>query len=116
MYNIFLTSALSHLLKDSFIVPVPKNSKSSETLTCYKSVSLLNSLRKILELVILEEISTFLENNNNLNKNKFGYRRGYSSIQQLTKITDEVQTNRSRNKLTAIISIDLEKVFDTTKS
>ena len=66
-------------------------------------MSLLNSLSKILEKFILLQINRFLNDNDRLNPDQFGCRKGHSTTQQLCKIIDAILTSINRKELTAII-------------
>ena len=48
-----------------------------------------------------------------MNHDQFGFRKNHSTTQQLLKITDTILANKQNNEHTVIVSLDLEKVFDT---
>ena len=51
-----------------------------------------NSLGKILEKLILLQINRFLDDNDRLHPDQFGFGKGRSTAQQLCKITDAILT------------------------
>lgn len=71
-----------------------------------------NSPDKILDILILEEINTFLENHNTVDADQFGFMWGHSTTQKPTKITNAILNNKFQNQLRVIIFLDLEKTFD----
>ena len=89
-----------------------KQRKSPKNPNSYRPISLLNSLSKILEKLILLQINRFLDDNDRLHPDQFGFRKGHSTTQQLCKTTDAIFTSINRKELTAIISLDIEIAFD----
>ena len=60
-------------LKISKIVPLYK--KDDTNLSNYRLISLLPSISKIFEKVILEQLSTYLDNNNLIHKHQYEFRK-----------------------------------------
>ena len=95
------------------IVPVPKPGKNPKLPDSYRPISLLNTTSKILESLILDKINDHVTDHNLLNQDQFGFRRGHSTTLQLCRIADVVTTNLSNRRITAMVSLDLSKAFDT---
>ena len=95
------------------IIPIHKPGKSKRLPTSYRRISLLNTLSKILERLILNRILDHVEERDLLNSDQFRLRKFHSTTQQLCKITDAILTNLNNKQFTAIVSLDLEKAFDT---
>lgn len=115
--NIFNASLkLSHFptpWKSAEVLAFPKPGKDKIFPQNYRPISLLPTLSKIFERVILNRIHEFEKNNNNLNQEQFGFRKGRSTVQQLARITNVISNGLNQNKSTAMLLLDIEKAFDT---
>lgn len=79
----------------------------------YRPISLTSHSCKILEHVIYKHIVEFLEANNILNQFQHGFRRGFSTITQLTEFSHDVIEAIDSGYQVDAIFIDLSKAFDT---
>ena len=60
-----------------------------------------------------ERISKFLEDNNLLNEEQGGFRKGHSTVSTVSEFTDDVLAAISQNRTTIATFVDLTKAFDT---
>ncbi|MGL5056694.1 MAG: RNA-directed DNA polymerase, partial [Fusobacteriaceae bacterium] len=74
--------------------------------------SLLSSLSKILERIILNRINTHINNNNILPDEQCGFRRNRSTAHQLIRVLQTAKEKLNEKKSTGIIFLDVEKAFD----
>jgi hypothetical protein len=79
----------------------------------YRPISLLSNFSKILEKVMCNRLTTFLENNKLLSKHQFGFRKKHSTVHPILHLLNEVSEASSRKKFTLAIFCDLRKAFDT---
>lgn len=95
---------------------IKKPGKNPSEPTSYRPISLLSSLSKVLERVILSRISLFTDENDVLPPEQHGFVRGKSTIHQLKRLTDHIKagfTGRNNNKKsTGMILVDVERAFD----
>ena len=99
-------------LKIAKIVPLFKSGKKNDV-NNYRPISLLSTFNKIFECVLHKTITSFIENNNILFQNQFGFRKYHSTIDALIKTHDYI-IHEIRNKKKVIgIFIDLKKAFDS---
>lgn len=70
-------------------------------------------MRKILDKIILKRINQFLEENDCIRKEQYGFTKNISTELQLARIKDKITTNFTKGKVTSIITIGLEKAKDT---
>ena len=78
-----------------------------------RPISLLPLPGKIAERIMHTHLSNFLENNNLLNQNQGGFRKGRSTISTVAKFTDDILLNMNNKVPTVASFIDLRKAFDT---
>jgi hypothetical protein len=99
--------------KNAKVVPIHKTGKDKKLPSSYRPISLLNTLSKIFEKVLLRRINQHLDSNNILPIEQHGFRQKYSTTRQLCRITDHIKSTYNLNKSsTGLISLDVEKAFD----
>jgi hypothetical protein len=79
----------------------------------YRPISLLNNFSKVLEKIICNRLTSFLETNNLISKSQFGFRKNHSTIHPILHLLNEVTNASNQRKLTIAIFCDLRKAFDT---
>ena len=106
------TGVVPTQLKIAKIIPVYKSGDK----TCmdnYRPISLLSCFSKICEKIVSNRLVTFLDINNLLSCNQFGFRKYHSTLHPMVQFTNFI-SNALNNKDHAIaIFCDLRKAFDT---
>src|SRR2546425_768518 len=100
------------LLKLAKIIPIPKPNKDPCAGTSYRPISLLSSIAKTLEKVLLP----YLTNNIPQIKNQHGFKTLHSTNTALHQLTNQITQgfNKKQPPLrTIVVSLDLSKAFDT---
>ena len=98
--------------KHAKVIPIPKPGKPANELSSYRPISLLSSISKILERVLLNRINDHLEDNNIIPNQQCGFRTGRSTSHQLIKVIKTAKENIKKKKSTGMIFLDVEKAFD----
>lgn len=118
---IFLTGIVNAIIKfnyfpsswkTSIIAPIPKPHTDHAFPENYRPISLLCSLSKITERVIQSRMNTFLNDNNILIPEQFGFRNEHSTIQQLFRVVDFAAKGLKAKKPTGAVFLDIAKAFD----
>ncbi|CAD6232618.1 GSCOCG00006977001-RA-CDS, partial [Cotesia congregata] len=99
--------------KTATVLAFPKPGKNSLFPQSYRPISLLCTLSKILETIILKRIKIHETENKNLIAEQFGFREHHATDLQLARIVNFITTKFNWNKSTAIVLLDIEKAFDT---
>lgn len=99
--------------KNAIIIPFKKPNKNHSHPVNYRPISLLPTMGKILEKVVLEKLKSHEKTYNTIIPEQFGFRPNHSTIHQLSRITDKITTNYNINKCTTLLTLDIEKAFDT---
>lgn len=73
------------------VIAIKKPGKNPIEPASYRPISLLSSLSKVLERVILSRLRLFVEDNDVLPPEQHGFVRGKSTIHQLKRLTDHIQ-------------------------
>ena len=79
----------------------------------YRPISLLPSISKIFERVILLQLIEYLVINNIINKNQYGFRKNRSSELAALHLVDDIYYKMDANELPLSVYFDLFKAFDT---
>ena len=97
---------------EAVVTPILKKGdpKSKEN---YRPVSCLNVASKVLEKIVNEQTSKFMEKNNLLPDNQHGFRPNRSTMTALTAIQMEWAENTENGEKTGILLWDLSAAYDT---
>nr|CAD2176268.1 unnamed protein product [Meloidogyne enterolobii]CAD2202716.1 unnamed protein product [Meloidogyne enterolobii] len=107
-----MTSKIPTIWKKSIIRPIPKNNNPNEPKD-FRPISLLCSASKILERIISNKLTSFLETNNYLPTCQHGFRKNHSVITQLLETYNDYTLAIENKKCVDVIFFDLAKAFDT---
>ena len=110
--NSFNSGKFPDPLKISKVIPIHKGN-SSEEVNNYRPISLLSIFDKIIEKLVHKRLYNFLEQNNILYHNQFGFRKNNSTTYALLQITEKIKETIENRKFGCGIFIDLRKAFDT---
>jgi hypothetical protein len=94
------------------VVPIPKPCKDLSSPSSYRPISLLCSLSKIIERVILSRINAHLDDNNIIPPEQYGFRQKFSTTRQLVRIIEESKNSINNKNSTGLVMLDVEKAFD----
>ena len=101
-------------LKAAVVKPLIKDRNlDKEILKCYRPVSNLTFLSKIIERVVHEQLNKHMENNNLITDDQSGYKKGHSTETLLIKITNDLLIASDKNTATVLLLLDLSAAFDT---
>ena len=120
-----IVSAISHIINLSLRTnTVPEDFKVARVVTLYKKgdrnyvgnfrpVSILPVISKIIERVVHNQISKYLDSNGLLFEHQSGFRQCHSTETTLTFLTDKIKLCIDKGFYTGLVMIDLQKAFDT---
>jgi hypothetical protein len=98
--------------KQAKIIPIRKPNKDPKQPTSYRPISLLNGLSKLTERIILDRINKIDEKYKITIDEQFGFRPGHNTVQQITRIINDISINFNKNNVTSMTLLDIEKAFD----
>lgn len=98
--------------KRAKVIPIIKPGKDPTSPSSYRPISLLSSLSKLFEKIIQNRLLNFANENNIFPEEQFGFRRGMSTVHQLSRVYQTIKRNREVAKTTAMALLDIEKAFD----
>ncbi|GBM54895.1 Retrovirus-related Pol polyprotein from type-1 retrotransposable element R1 [Araneus ventricosus] len=98
-------------LRNARIFFLLKDGKDPGLTSSYRPVCLLPTLGKIVERLFLIKFNRWLDRNNILHQNQFGFLEGKSCDLAITQIVEIIKTRRPLEHL-ALISLDIKSAFD----
>ena len=97
-------------LKLAKVVSVFKNGLETQT-NNYRPVSLLSPFAKLFEKLILSRLNSFLDRNNVVAPEQFGFRKHLSTFLLLVDVVSHLKKQKEQKLFTAIILRDLKKLL-----
>lgn len=111
VFNLSLsTGKVPSQLKLAKVIPIFKKDDAS-IFSNYRPVSVLPCLSKVLERLVFNRCTEFIDNNNLLNE--FGFRAKHSTYMAIMHLVDKINTAVDQDKTTLGVYLDLSKAFDT---
>jgi len=107
----FQNSVFPSPLKLAKVTPIYKSGDRLLT-TNYRPISILNTFSKLLEKIVHNRLTVFLNNNNIINPLQFGFRAEHSTIHPLILLVDKITKSFEEKKHSIAIFCDLSKAFD----
>ena len=108
----YLIKIAPDIFKISKVTPVFKTGTVTDPGN-YRPIAVLSPFAKILERLVYNQLSHFLEKENILFKHQFGFRKNYSTEQAILELTDNLKMKIDSNEAICSIFLDLSKAFDT---
>ena len=106
------TATIPALWKTGRIIPLLKPGKPTDVGSSYRPISLLSPLAKVLESILLPEITESIH----LARHQHGFRKGHSTTTALHNINNFITEGLNKDKpvqRTVAVAIDLSRAFDT---
>jgi hypothetical protein len=79
----------------------------------YRPISLLSIVGKLFERIIASLLTTYVNHQHLLPHEQFGFCKKHSTISQLARISDYISNGYNLHKHTSMVSLDIEKAYDT---
>ena len=107
----FLTGIFPDQLKEARITPVYKKG-NNKLYSNYRPISILNIFSKIYERAMNQRLLSFLEAQQILSKNQFGFRKGRSPWLAINHLLEKVYSAWDKGEECLSLFIDVSKAFD----
>jgi hypothetical protein len=98
--------------KEAKIIMLPEPGKDHTSPLNYRPISLLNSLGKLFEKIILKRLNFELRKLKALRNDQYGFKRGHSKTHSLLRNAERIMHVFNNNKATVILFLDVERAFD----
>ncbi|GFV49438.1 probable RNA-directed DNA polymerase from transposon X-element [Trichonephila clavipes] len=98
--------------KEAIIFPINKPGKDPHLGSSYRPISLLSTIGKLTESIILHRLKNDINENNVLNPNQYGFTNKFSTLHPLLKLTENISEGFQKNCSRAFLFLDNQKAFD----
>lgn len=114
LFNIVLnTGIVPESWTIGIIQPIFKNKGDPSEAENYRPITLLSCFGKLFTAILNSRLQTFVEINNILNECQAGFRKKYSTVDNMFILSSLIQLLRSKKKSIYCAFIDLKAAFDT---
>ena len=99
-------------LKIAKVIPVFKSGQK-DSMDNYRPISLLSCFSKVIEKIVCNRLTLFLDSNNLITNAQYGFRKNHSTLHPLVHFANFVSTALDKKEHCVAIFCDLRKAFDT---
>jgi hypothetical protein len=96
-------------LKTAFVSPIYKNGDKSDC-SNYRPISILSTIAKILEKTVYNQLISYINENNILSGNQFGFRKSHSTVTSLLNATNNWLLNIDKGLINGVLFLDLRSI------
>ena len=100
------------ILKISKVTPIDKGGETTDPAN-YRPISTLSTFTQIFEQCIYNQLINYIEKHKIIFQFQFGFRKGHSTAQAITEITNTLRKAIDDNLYTCGVFLDFSKAFDT---
>ena len=98
--------------KEATIICLPKQGKPLNQASSYRPISLLSTLSKVAESIILRRLNKFVKESNILPNFQHGFRHHHSTSHQLLRVAEHIAVNLNMSRHTSMLLLDAKQAFD----
>ncbi|GFU50464.1 probable RNA-directed DNA polymerase from transposon X-element [Trichonephila clavipes] len=98
--------------KEAIIFPINKPGKDPHLASSYRPISLPSTIGKLTESIILHRLENFINENNLLNPNQYGFTNKLSTLHPLLRLTEHISEGFQKKKSTGAVFLNIQKAFD----
>jgi hypothetical protein len=107
----FQQGRLPHQLKTCRVVPIYKSGKHT-SLDNYRPIGLISVISKIMEKLVCNSLTNYLEYNELIYQHQYGFRKKHSTIHPIIHFLNRIAKSANNHEFTIAIFCDLQKCFD----
>lgn len=114
LFNLCIrTGTFPRAFKQALVLPVYKGVGEKTCANNYRPISILSVFSKILEKILNRRLLDYLEKENILSDNQYGFRKSKSTEHAVRRLSETVSKALDKRKKCIGIFLDLKKAFDS---
>ncbi|VVC29699.1 Reverse transcriptase domain [Cinara cedri] len=98
--------------KLSTVILIPEPNKPKTLATSYRPISLLPTLAKLFEKIILKRIRPIMQTHKIIPNSQFGFRAKHSTVHQIHRLTDKISSSFEMKQFCPGVFLDVAQAFD----
>ena len=98
--------------KEATVVAVPKPGGDETSPKGYRPISLISCISKVLERIVTDRLTFFLESRHLLSEGQFGFRKGRSTEDALWHLVTAASVALQRRQRLVLVSLDIQSAYD----
>ena len=100
LFNVlYAKDFVPNLWKEAIVIPLLKSGKPADTASSYRPISLTSCLGKLLERIITNRLSWFVESKNFIGPEQAGFRKNRCTTDHLIKIDHDIKKRFKEKKI-----------------
>jgi hypothetical protein len=99
--------------KMAVVIPIPKRGKDTTLVTGFRPISLLPTIGKLLDVIMVHRVAPLMETGDLLPETQSGSRRGRSTDDQLFRLSEEAAVATASGKTVVTAFLDVTAAFDS---
>ena len=103
---------LPSVWKQAIIIPVPKPGKDPSDPSSYRPIALTSHLCKIMERMVTERLTYFLESKALLSPCQSGFRKGRNTMDSVLCLESDIRKAQTNKEVVVSVFFDVEKAYD----
>ncbi|KAK7899409.1 hypothetical protein WMY93_020262 [Mugilogobius chulae] len=113
LYNrVWREGKLPRAWKEAVIVPIRKPGKDPTVPSNYRPIALTSNVCKVMERMVVERLSYYLEKNELLSVHQSGFRKGRGTMDPIICLENEVRRAQKNQEAVLAVFFDVEKAYD----
>jgi hypothetical protein len=109
---IWATGDFPNAWKETILKPIPKPGKPKNDIKSYRPIAIISCVAKIFERMVKNRLEHFLEKNKKIPHCITGFRKGLSTMDNLTQLVSDIQLTYSSQISMVAAVYDLQSAFD----
>lgn len=113
LYNSFLSHGfVPSQWRDILIVPIPKPGRDNGVVSALRPISMISCMCKIFHSIIKNRLEWYIEKNNILSNYTVGFRRGRSTLHNLSSLISDIQLGLTNRIATIGCFTDIDNAYN----
>lgn len=92
---------------------LPKEGENPQDPSAHRPICLLPVWGKVLDKALTARLTYYMDENNLISPQQYGFRKNRSTVDAINKITVEVEENKKNRNPTCLIALDISNAFNT---
>lgn len=98
--------------KEEVIIPIRKPGKDAADPSNYRPIALTSHIGKVMERMITERLTHYVESRGIISMYQSGFRRGRSTMDPIVYLETEIIKAQVNKEVVLAVFIDIEKAYD----